>query len=150
MPFIMQLGLLEKDFTMILKVEDWIKSYEGLDLMPYVDTVGKLTIGWGRNLQDNGIRLDEAQLMFNNDYMQSLKELEDYAWFQVQPISVKNALINMNFNLGINRLNGFKKMINALINRNYTLAAQEALNSRWANQVGKRATDVAIMIREGK
>jgi len=134
---------------MTFKIEDWIKGYEGLDLMPYIDTVGKLTIGWGRNLQDNGIRLDEAQLMFNNDYMQSLKELEGYSWFQMQPLNVKNALINMNFNLGIHRLTGFRKMINALINRNYTLAAQEALNSKWALQVGKRATDIAVMMREG-
>jgi len=62
---------------------------------------------------------------------------------------VKNALLNMCFNLGINRLLGFKKMVAALQEKNFTLAAKEALNSKWAEQVGERAKDIALMIRQG-
>jgi lysozyme len=52
--------------------------------------------------------------------------------------------------MGINRLLGFKKMIMALTVKDYTKAAIEALDSRWATQVGGRAQDVALMIRDGK
>ena len=36
---------------------------EGLRLFPYTDTVGKLTIGVGRNLTDAGISADEAEVL---------------------------------------------------------------------------------------
>src|SRR6266571_2826796 len=127
----------------------WIKSCEGLDLNSYVDTNGHLTIGWGRNLE-NGISLDEAELMFQNDLNRSIRELQQFDWYQIQPSGVKNALVNMNFNLGIKKLKGFKKMIEALQDKDYTMAALEALDSRWANQVHKRANDIAVMIRAGK
>ena len=39
---------------------------EGMRLMPYRDTVGKLTIGVGRNLDDVGISLDEANMLLTN------------------------------------------------------------------------------------
>ncbi len=130
-------------------LQKWIKACEGLDLHSYVDTTGHLTIGWGRNLE-NGITLNEAELMFQNDFNRALGELQQLDWFRMQPEGVQNALINMNFNLGINRLLGFKRMIAALRVKDYTQAALEALDSRWANQVHKRANDIAVMIRSGK
>jgi lysozyme len=125
----------------------WIKKNEGLKLESYMDTTGHLTVGWGRNLV-NGIRLDEAELMFQNDLKRTVTELEHQPWYINQPQNVKNALINMNFNLGISRLLDFRGMINALIAKNYTLAAQEALESLWAKQVGDRARQIALMIRQ--
>jgi lysozyme len=130
-------------------LQQWIKNCEKLNLESYIDTNGHLTIGWGRNLE-NGIRLDEAELMFKNDLKQTIQELDAQHWFVNLPDNVQAALINMNFNLGITKLNGFKKMIAALQTKDYTTAALEALDSRWAKQVGQRATDISVMIREGK
>lgn len=127
----------------------WIKSDEGLRLQPYTDTVGKLTIGYGRNLSDNGISKEEAEIMFQNDLTVAVNSLKQYSWFLVQPDSIKRALINMCFNVGLSRLLGFRKMIDALIHRDYTRAAQEALNSKWARQVPNRAKDIAVMLRTG-
>jgi lysozyme len=130
-------------------LQQWIKSCEKLELHTYIDTNGHCTVGWGRNLED-GIRPDEAELMFQNDFNQAVKELEQFAWYNKQPQGVKNALINMNFNLGITDLLEFKAMINCLQSFDYTGAAQAALNSKWAKEVHQRATDIALMIREGK
>ena len=130
-------------------LQQWIKNCEGLDLHTYVDTNGHVTVGWGRNLE-NGIRLDEAELMFQNDLKQTISELETLPWFSSQPQGVKNALINMNFNLGITKMLEFKDMITALEHKNYSAAAQSALNSLWAKQVHQRAKDIAVMIQEGK
>lgn len=128
--------------------QKWIKHYEGLDLHLYTDTTGHTTIGWGRNL-DKGISLDEAELMFKNDLNEAVSELEAFYWFNELPPSVQNALVNMNFNLGITEFLTFSDMIHALIAKDYTKAAQAVLDSLWAKEVGQRAKDVALMIRQG-
>ncbi len=129
--------------------KNWIKKCEGLKFNAYLDSKGHVSIGWGRNL-DNGISLDEAELMFKNDYNRAVEELQIYDWFTSQPEGVQCALINMNFNLGIKRLLEFKKMIEALEHKDYEEAAHEALDSDWARQVHFRAKDIAVMISEGK
>jgi lysozyme len=126
-------------------VQAWIKQDEGLKLETYVDTTGHLTVGWGRNLE-NGIRLDEAELMFQNDLTQTVNELLQQPWYGSLPHNVQNALINMNFNLGITKLLEFKEMIAALENKNYPAAAKAALNSLWAKEVPNRAKEIAVMI----
>jgi len=130
-------------------LQQWIKNCEGLNLHTYIDTNGHVTVGWGRNLE-NGIRLDEAELMFQNDLKQTIHELEQCSWYINQPQGVKNALINMNFNLGITKMLEFKEMITALENKNYSAAAHAALNSLWAKQVHQRAKDIAVAISAGE
>ena len=132
-----------------MNLKDWIKKCEDFKSHPYLDTVGKLTIGWGRNIEDNGISQAEGDFMFDNDFARCQADLKQYTWYTTQPQNVQDALMNMCFNLGIGRLRGFKKMIAALERKDYTTAAIEALNSKWANQVGQRAKDVALMIRQG-
>ena len=130
-------------------IKDWIKFHEGLRLKPYQDTVNKTTIGFGRNIEDNGISREEAEFLFENDFARCERELSPYPWYVNQQECVKAALLNMCFNLGISRLLGFRKMIMALVAKDYTTAALEALDSKWAEQVPNRAKDVAMMIREG-
>ncbi len=45
-----------------------IRHHEGVRTHPYVDTVGKLTIGVGRNLTDRGLGVDEINLLFETDF----------------------------------------------------------------------------------
>lgn len=125
----------------------WLIEHEGVRAFPYRDTVGKLTIGVGRNLDDNGLSDDEIHCLLENDIDTAMNELEKQDWYNLQPESVQLALINMCFNLGITRLLGFKKMIAALRDKNYLIAAEEALDSKWASQVKGRAVEVANMIR---
>ncbi len=130
-------------------LKDWIKKCEAFRSHPYLDTVGKITIGWGRNIDDNGISKEEADYLFDNDFNRCKAELAPFPWYVNQPQNVQDALMNMCFNIGIGRLLGFRKMIAALIVKDYTKAAIEALDSKWATQVGQRAKDVALMIRQG-
>jgi len=131
------------------QLQAWIKKCEGLSLTLYNDTMGYPTIGWGRCLS-KPISVDEAELFFQNDFKEAVNQLEKMSWYTIQPPGVKQALVNMCFNLGIAKLSLFKRMIGALNAKNYTRAAQEALDSTWASQVGERAKDIAVMIREGK
>jgi lysozyme len=134
---------------MTIDLKSWIKAHESYLSHPYLDTVGKITIGFGRNLADNGISIQEGDLLFDNDFARCEKELSPFSWYKNQPQNIQYALMDMCFNMGILHLLGFKKMLDAIESKNYTLAAIEALDSKWAKQVGKRATDVALMIRGG-
>lgn len=132
------------------KLKQWLRVHEGFNHLPYIDSVGKLTIGYGRNIQDNGISRAEAEFMFNNDILRAIQSIEDFSWYQEAPESTKRALVNMMFNLGLPRFLSFKRMIEALKRHDYTQAAIEALDSKWAAQVGSRAKDVALMIRQAQ
>ena len=122
---------------------------EGLRLKPYRDSVGKLTIGYGRNLDDVGISQLEALDMLDNDVERATNDLHrEIPWHQHLPDDVRRGLLNMCFNLGWPRLSGFKKMLAALDNNDFNLAADEALDSKWARQVGPRAERIAKLFRE--
>lgn len=124
-------------------------THEGYREKPYLCSAGKVTIGIGRNIEDNGLSEDEVLYLLKNDIKRTTKELSQYKWFPLLNDNRRNAIIDMHFNLGQSRFSGFKNMISALENKDYTKAADEMLNSKWARQVGKRAETLANMMRIG-
>jgi lysozyme len=129
-------------------VIDWIKKHEGFRSKPYKDSVGVLTIGYGTNLEQ-GLSEKQCNYLMLCEIETCLDELNHYSWYTKQSTARKDALLNMCYNLGMPRLLSFKKMISALDVKDYATAAKEALDSKWAKQVGDRAKDVAVMIRAG-
>jgi lysozyme len=130
-------------------IEEMLIRHEGLRLKPYRCTAGKLTIGVGRNLDDNGISEDEAMVMLTNDIVSARKALSVYTWFDGLSTVRKNVCLDMVFNLGIKGFSRFKWMINCLTRGDYECAANEMLNSKWAMQVGKRVYELSEMMRKG-
>lgn len=128
--------------------DDLIRD-EGVRLKPYRDSVGKLTIGVGRNLDDNGISDGESEYLLANDIIAVLDALDrNIPWWRSAPGNVQRGLANMAFNLGSTKLSKFVKMLAALEALNYQKAADEALDSKWATQVGPRAERIARLFRE--
>jgi len=118
--------------------------------MPYRDTVGKLTIGWGRNLDDVGINAEEADGMLVNDMRSAMNDLlRTFRWFMALDSVRQAALVNIRFNLGLTRLLTFQKALRAMAAGNYALAADEFFDSKWARQVGQRAVELCAQIRTG-
>jgi lysozyme len=125
--------------------------HEGLKLKPYQCTANKTTIGVGRNIEDNGITVNEAMMMLNNDIDTCIAELgRNLPGWKLHDEVRQNVLIEMVFNLGMPRLLTFRKMLAALAAYDYDQAAKEMLDSRWAVQVGGRAKTLAQMMRTGK
>ena len=126
-------------------------KHEGLCLKPYRCSAGKLTIGIGRNLDDVGLSQNEAFYLLEND-LKACENLcrDTFSWFETLNLIRQGVVIEMVFNLGINGFLGFKRMIKALIIRDYGGASDEMLNSRWAEQVGRRATVLSTLMRTGK
>jgi lysozyme len=126
--------------TLLNTVVTQLKQDEGLRLKPYKCTANKLTIGYGRNIEEKGITEEEANHLLLNDIIATEKELS-----QKQPVyntlddKRKEVLLNMCFQLGYPKLSQFKKFFKALENKNFKLASIEMMDSAWAKQTPNRA-----------
>ena len=134
----------------IERLRKQITKHEGIEYKLYKCTSDKWTIGVGRNLDDRGISHDTAMQMLDEDIDICINELQQtVSYWDDLPERVQEALVNLCFNMGIKRLMAFKKTFGYLRVGMFAKAADELLDSRYANQVGQRAIDVAHMIREG-
>lgn len=129
-----------------------LKRHEGLKLFPYFCSAGKMTIGYGRNLEDVGITKEEAELLLEGDIVKAVVALDVAKGDKMMYLNDtrKFVLTNMCFNLGLTRLLKFKKMWQAIDNKDFETAAIEMLDSKWASQVGFRALELAEMMRSGE
>ena len=139
--------------------------HEGLELKPYKCTAGFLSIGVGRNLITNpltaqekkvvgnlshGITYEMAIYLLRHDIKRVLEECRScFAFWKHLDAERKYALLDMCFNLGLRRLMGFRKMLDALEIGDYRGAAKECLNSKYAKDVGKRAERIAKTFETG-
>lgn len=133
------------------KLKHLLISHENYKQFPYTDTTGHLTVGIGRNLSDRGISTTEAFYLLDDDILYFSSKLAHYLPFFIELSENRQiALIDMCFNLGVQGFLNFKNMIAALASHDYDRAANEMLNSKWAEQVGDRATCLANIIRTGE
>jgi lysozyme len=113
---------------------------------------GNPTIGYGRLVTGgNGISEAEAMELLRADVASVRYQLDrQLPWWRSQLDMVRRqALLEMAFNMGVGGLLTFKKMLAELKAGNYGRAAEEALDSRWAEQVGYRAKNIAARIQQG-
>ncbi len=129
---------------------DLIKKHEGLRLKPYTCTAGKLSIGYGRNLEDVGISQDEADAMLAQDMVGVLSDCTKFPWFKKLNTPRQAVIENMIFNLGLSRFSGFRNTIRYIEAGEYEKAAEEMLDSKWARQVGNRANELSLIMETGE
>lgn len=136
---------------MILNLmKDELRRDEGIRLKPYKDSVGKTTIGIGRNLDDVGITDYEADYLLTNDIANAMQGLDmALPFWKDMTESRQRALLNMVFNMGLHKVMEFTHMIIALRTGDYQTASDECLNSAWAKQVGSRAQRIAVQFATG-
>lgn len=142
----------------------WIQSNEGLRLLPYKDSEGILTVGFGYNLTRPSARADlaavgakfpvirlseaQAQLLFDPCFDEACNIAGELVpSFDSLTDNQKCALTDMAYNIGANRMRGFTHMLAALANRDYAEAAAQMLQSLWSTQVGQRAVEDARLIQ---
>lgn len=123
---------------------------EGVKLKPYRCTAGKLTIGVGRNIEDNGISNEEAAFMLKADIKNCERDLDILlpGWKNFSDTR-QRVLLNMVFNMGRVRLSGFAKFLACLKMNDFTGAADQMMDSAWAKQVGQRAVRLRDMMLRG-
>jgi lysozyme len=139
-----------------------LKFEEGGRSKAYRCTKGDLTIGYGHNLDKNPKflgtyipkKIDQllAESILIDDIMRTERELlMQWHGFSLMPDVIKDALINMAFQMGVSGLLKFKKTLHYLIRAEWDRAADEALDSDWARHDSpERAKRVSGQIRSGQ
>ncbi len=132
---------------------EMLKRHEGVRSHVYLCSAGYETIGVGRNIAESGLGLteDEIDFLLINDITRVKQELTDtYFWFPALNDARQDAMVDICFNLGLTRLRGFVKALEAMSREQFDIAADEFMDSRWSQQVGNRAVEVTEMIRTGE
>ena len=141
------------------KLIEMLRRHEGVESHAYMCSQNFLTIGVGRNIdpgddgatQGLGLSADEIDYLLQNDIIRVAQELHDeYPWFPGLDEVRRDAMVDISFNLGQTRLRGFKNALAAMGDGDWEEASKQFLDSRWATQVGNRATELAEMIRTGE
>lgn len=124
---------------------------EGRVFKPYEDSVGKITIGVGRNLTDVGITNAEADFLLTNDIERTCDDLDrELPWWRDLDEERQRVLCNMAFNMGIVKLLTFTNTLAYVQAGDFGKAADNMMLSKWARQVGPRALRLAERMRKGE
>jgi lysozyme len=128
---------------------DLIELHEGRRAKPYQDTVGKWTVGVGRNLTDKGLSDSEIDYLLMNDIRECTDDLQTFLWWDDLDEVRRNVLIDMRFNLGPSRFRGFKATLAAVAMGDYVTASDQMRKSKWYRQVKSRGERLARMMATG-
>ena len=123
--------------------------HEGFSRYIYLDSVGVRTVGFGRNLDDRGISREEAEMLLLNDLETSTEEAKKFEFYENLTSNRRDVIVEMIFNLGLTRFKKFKKTIGYINQANHSAAADEMLDSKWADMVGQRAITLSNKFRAG-
>jgi len=133
----------------LTKLKEELKVDEGFRECVYKCSAGKLTIGYGHNVEDNPIPEAFADQLLGYDIAGALAECERFDWFFELDDVRKRVIINMVFNLGFNGVSKFRNMIEAIGHEDYVRASIEMKDSRWYRQVGARAQRLCDLMYNG-
>jgi lysozyme len=131
------------------RLKEELRNDEGLRLKVYTCTTGHRTIGYGHMVDKNpSIRdctLDEAERWMEKDILAAIQIADVFLWpdnLHSLTEPRQRALVNMTYNIGFN-ICKFKRLREAIKEKDWAGAAREVLDSVYAKQVGERAIRVA-------
>ena len=134
-----------------------IKEHEGFRDQVYKDSLGFATIGYGHLVLPNdpykeGVTYSKEDLekVFDGDFDTACSNANQLIKDLPLHHQAKCVLIEMVFQLGIGGVSKFKNMWKALGEGDYQTASEEMLDSRWAKQTPKRATDLSNVMKSCK
>ena len=133
----------------ISNLKDRIRKHEGCRLEPYEDSLGILTVGYGRNLRDVPFSKAEVELMFDTDFRRAVRGAENLTFFSHLSEPRKGVVIEMIFQMGVGGVSKFKNFRAACMRHDWETAAIEMLDSKWAKQTPGRAKELANIFERG-
>ena len=124
-----------------------LRDAEGFRDTAYQDTEDVWTLGYGHTFgvgKGMTCTREEAEAWLEEDLNVAEGLLHGrLPWTKDLPVAGEEALVRACFNLGITRLMGFSKMLEACRKRRWAEAVYEAWDSRWARQVPHRVRHIA-------
>lgn len=88
--------------------------------------------------------------MLANDIAECVDDLRKNIFidFDKLPENIQLVLVDMRFQLGSYTFRKFKKMINAVANRNWSEMIKQMKDSAWYRQTTKRAENLILMVND--
>lgn len=128
-----------------------LMGHEGFSRFPYRCSSGRLTIGYGRNLEDRGITKHEARVLLKNDIAECYRDCcKIFPNFENLSHLRQRVILDMRFNLGPAGFREFKGFIAAVNSNDIKAAAGEMMDSKWYHQVEQRGRMLVKMWISGK
>lgn len=124
------------------------KTNEGFRSTKYTDTRGFLTIGYGFNV-DAGISEYAAAHLLQAQLDEAETDVGNFDWYHALDGVRQSVLVELAFNMGIKKLQGFHNMLSACKAQDWNAAAAELQNSAWFTQVGTRGPQLVRLLRDG-
>ncbi len=122
--------------------------HEGKSFLPYPDTEGVETIGVGHNLQ-RPISEAAVQQILSDDINTAVAELDRaFKGWRNHSEARQTVLVELMFAMGAPSLSKFVKFWAAMDRKDYTAAAAQLIDSKWATQVGDREIGLARRLEE--
>jgi lysozyme len=117
--------------------------------LPYTDSVGKLTIGYG-HLVEKGLAPDIALMQFQVDIADAIEDVRhNFSCYDQLSRPRQLVLVSLAFNLGRDKLSKFVRFIGAVHRFDWNDAADELLDSKAARQdAPARYQQLAKMMRD--
>jgi lysozyme len=141
-----------------------VMAAEGFRQFPYFDCCGKpfrqcvcarqgkLTIAYGRNLEDVGIDKLEAEVLLDHDLYKSEHNAgKAFEWFKDLTDLRQRAITELVFNMGLAKFREFRQTIRAIEVGQFVAASFHLLASKWKTQVGPtRSNRIARYLRDAE
>ena len=133
---------------------DRIKKHEGFVNKIYKDSLGFATIGYGHLVLpeeqwEEGKEYSKEQLehVFKTDFNNAVGQATGLMDGMNLDDKAREVIIEMVFQLGVGGVGKFKKMWEALRNKDYGEASFQMMDSRWAKQTPNRAESLSKVMR---
>jgi lysozyme len=137
---------------------------EGRRATPYKDTVGKWTVGVGHNISDKGLpgyacvdlitqgSLSDENIdkLLSDDLADVLRDCNAIPVYKTLNPVRQSVLADMVFNMGLGSVLGFQNTLAFIGKGDWKNAAANMLKSKWAEQVGSRANELARLMETGE
>tara|TARA_E500000305_G_scaffold101086_2_gene94452 strand:- start:875 stop:1291 length:417 start_codon:yes stop_codon:yes gene_type:complete len=125
-----------------------IKKNEGYISTVYKDSLGIDTIGYGFAIKDLNLEEDICELILQRKIDALRNEVSKrFKWYNNMPIIIKDVVIEMCYQMGVNGFSKFKKTINYLSKEKFSRASLEMLDSKWAVQTPGRAKQLSERVK---
>ena len=134
---------------MLVKLKHSLIAHEGYEKFPYIDSVGKMTIGIGYNISDRGMTDEWINTQYLEDVTYFYSKWNEFPWFAKLNEARQIVLIDFSF-MGWQKVLEFKGLFKALALDDYEQASKEMLHSEWADQVKNRSTQLAQGMLSGE
>ena len=140
------------------RLREELEIDEGCKYEIYLDHLGYPTFGIGHLITENdpeygwevGASIDTVRVheTFESDIEGVLSDCSKlYSDFEDLPEEAQRVIANMMFNMGYTRSSKFKNMKLSVDDRNWDIAADEMVDSRWYYQVPNRAKRLVERMR---